>query len=221
MATRFYFPASEAAAVSPAIDAVWDYTSEFVRRRLVHVKGSSAIGAGTQIGAWTAGDFALDRQYVSDGMPAGVVFSDTDEFSIQLMCREFASSDNVTRRVGMVSIVSNDGSTVRTQLRAAFESTGSEFLSTGFRNVTFASGIAMSSVAGTYVTVAGDRIVVEIGYRDNAGTSPEAQANWGENATDLPEGDETQTTNGAGWIEFSNTISFGGAPRLPLLMAGR
>src|SRR5688572_19763498 len=54
--TRLYFPASEAAPVSPSFRGNWSNTSEASRFKLANTKGSSAITQGTQIGPWTAGN---------------------------------------------------------------------------------------------------------------------------------------------------------------------
>ena len=101
MATRFYFPASEAAAVTPGFDAGWNYNSEALRRRLARPKGSSAIAAGTQVGAWTAAQtpehMALDRQYISDEIAAGTI---SGTCKGQLMVREHNNGDNVDKLSG-------------------------------------------------------------------------------------------------------------------------
>jgi hypothetical protein len=211
MATRLYFPASDAAAVSPAFNAGWDYVSEALRRKLADTKGSSAITAGTQIGPWTPGDFALDRQYVSTRLAAGIVFTaGVTTYKGQLMTREFNNSDNANSIRHNIKIVSEDGSTVRVELTGggiAGSSSTTEFINNAtHRN----KQIKDATIVGdSYTTVLGDRLVIELGYSDSSGSTPEASAKWGENATDLPE-NETQTTDGAGWIEFSNTITFAG-----------
>jgi hypothetical protein len=207
MATRFYFPVSDAAAITPAVHSNWGYTSEALVRKLNSVKGSSAITTGSQIGAWTPGQQALDRQYISDGMAAGIVFTNAvTSFTMQLMVREYAAADNVDRIVLAIRVLSNDGSTVRVVLRNSSSSAGEFINNATHRNKSFNTAGA-STVSASYTTVAGDRLVIEIGYLDASGSSPEASAKWGENATDLP-ANETQTTDGAGWIEFSNTITF-------------
>lgn len=205
MPTRFYFPATEAAAITPTQDAGWQYVSEFVRRRLAHVKGTSAITIGTQIGPWTSNDFALDRQYISDPMNAGITFtSGSTSMSGQLMTREYATADNVNTIRWGVRVLSEDGSTVRATIRSIAQSTNAEMINNAtHRNFS----INFSTCSASYTTVAGDRLCIEIGYQDSVGTTPEASAKWGENATDLPV-NLTQTTDGAGWIEFSNTITF-------------
>lgn len=202
MATRFYFPLDTAAPVNPDFTAAWNYTSEAVRRALASSKGSSSVTAGTQVGPWTAGNYALDRQYISAPLAAQTI---SGTFKGQLMVREYADTDNVAAVLICVKVVSNDGSTVRgTLLTLNYYGGAAEFINNAtHRNKKIADGDALSSVAAQ----AGDRLVIEIGYSDVSGTTPEASAKWGENADDLPE-NETQTTDGAGWIEFSGTITF-------------
>lgn len=211
MVTRFFFPATEASAVNPAFDAGWEDTSEALRRRLEDVKGADAIAAGSTINLLE--DVVrdeLDRQYVSDPMAAGNTWtSGVSTFAMQLMVREFANTDNVDRGILGVRIVSQDGLTVRaTLLAVANYGPTLEFInSVTMRNKTFADG---DTVGATYTTVDGDRLVVEIGYQSSVlNTTPQAAAKYGQNATDLPV-NETQTADGAGWIETSVTITFQG-----------
>lgn len=204
MATRFYFPASEAAAITPSFDAGWNYNSEALRRRLAKPKGSSAIATGTQIGPWTAAQTpehkALDRQYISDPIVGGTI---SGTCKGQLMVREYATGDNVGTTNLKVWVVKPDGTSRGTLLAIGAYGTALEFISNAtHRNAILANGDALSSV----VAVDGDRIVVEIGYNGTSTATPEASAKWGENATDLPE-NQTQTTDGAGWFEFSGTIT--------------
>lgn len=213
MPTRLYFPESTASPVNPSFTAGWSYNSEAVRRKLANVKGTSAITVGTQIGPFGQTQKALDRQYVSTGMAAGITFtSGSTTAKCYLMLREYAGTDNVDQTGVVIKIVSEDGSTVRATLYDNITFGGTyvgtvEFINNAtHRNEAILDGDACGA---SYTTIIGDRLVVEIGYllASGSGTTPEASAKWGENATDLPE-NRTQTTNGAGWIEFSNTITF-------------
>lgn len=220
MATRLYFPASEAAPVSSAFDAGWEYTSEAVSRKLANVKGSSSIAAGTQIGPWTAGQDALDRQYISTRMDAGITFTaGVTTYKGQLMAREYAGTDNVDRYRFIIKVISEDGTVVRSTLNGSITSSNvtGEFVNNAtHRNKSIRTSTILTD---TYTTVLGDRLLIEIGYTDLSGTTPEASSKWGENATDLPE-NETQTTDGAGWFEFSNTITFAGEIASPVKNLG-
>lgn len=203
MVTRLYFPLDTASEVNPAFGG-WGNTAEALRRKLADVKGASAITIGSQIGPWTAATTALDRQYVSAPMNSGISFSAVT-VKLYLMTREYALSDNSTSRL-LVKIVNRAGDTIRQTLLALGQfGPATEYVNNvTHRNKAFADG---DTVTGTYTTIQGDRLVVEIGHTDATGTTPEASCKFGENATDLPE-NETQTTDGAGWIEFSNTITF-------------
>ena len=210
MATRFYFRLSEAAAVTPTVRGTWDDSSEGVNRRMHTVKENSAITIGQTIDMPSATpDWRdLDRIYVSDPMDSGVAFVMADTVKMQLMVREFAANDNVDSvHIGLF-IISQDGATLRATLLPTDDYAGrTEFINNATcRNKTAADGDAVTE---NYTTVAGDRLQLEVGYRVSVsgGTTPQAAAKWGDNATDLPE-NQTQTTDGAGWFEISRNITF-------------
>ena len=149
-------------------------------------------------------------------MNSGITFTlAITTYSMQLMAREFATADNVDRGILGARIVNRAGDTVQaTLLVVGPKGVTAEFINNAtMRNKTFAQG---GTVTATYTTVQGDRLVVEIGYQTSTGasTTPQAAAKYGQNATDLPV-NETQTTNGAGWIEFSNDITFEAVAALP------
>lgn len=204
MPTRFWFPLDTLPDVNPPFQGAWGATAEALRRCLVTTKGASAITVGTQIDiAAGAGSNALDRQYTSARLAAGQQVGGR-ALTGQLMVREYATTDNVDRELIWAGIVSADGQTLRTTLLSlANYGPTLEFINNAtHRNKTLADGDLLQ---GTYVTVAGDRLVFEFGPSNStAGTTPQASAKWGENATDLPV-NETQTADGAGWIEISGS----------------
>lgn len=219
MATRLYFPASSTPDVTPPFDESWwgtEAVAEATTHKLNNVKGSSAITIGSRIGPGTTGYFDwLDRVYVSNQIAAGTVFTGASTtVKLQLMVREYNNNDNVNQILTRVKIVSQDGQTVRKLLADVLLSSVTEFIN----NVSHRNhSLAATTITQSYTTVAGDRLAIEIGYSATLGdaSTPEASAKWGENATDLPE-NNTQTTDGAPWIEFSNTITFSNAaPRTP------
>ena len=218
MATRFYFPADTAADVSPAFDSNWTTTASAVRRKLVATKGSSPIAIGSTI-SFGQTEFGLDRMYVSDPLGAQTLLG-TAFASMQLMTREFASTDNVDYVVTTIHVVSNDGSTVKHTLLGftGWGTFGNEFINNATcRNNSAISGAwdfgtnGSAGAGNDYTIDDGDRLVLEIGYAlsTSSGTTPQAAAKYGENATDLPVND-TQTTDGAGWLEISQTLTFSG-----------
>jgi len=214
-ATRFYFTVADASPLpSLAIDAGWEDTT-VERRRLAHVKGSDAITVG-QVVNITEGQAnwqAVDRQYTSASMNAGVVFSSgTTSVRAVLMVREYTIADNVDKCIVGIRILSENGLTVRATLfDVSDRGLGGEFINNAsHRNKQCADG---DLVTANYTTVAGDRLVVEIGYQTTSiDNTPQASAKWGQSATDCAE-NQTNTTDCAGWIEFSNTITFPGTSR--------
>jgi hypothetical protein len=172
MPTRFYFPASTAADVSPVFTGPWDNTASAGRYKLAQTKGSSAITTGSTISAPSGGNGGLDRQYISDPMSAGITFtSGSTTVKGQLMTREYNNGDNLDRLIMLVKIVSQDGNTLRaTVWNKNIYGTAEEFINNAtHRNNTIAN---LDVATASYTTVQGE------------------------------------TTDGAGWIEFSNTITF-------------
>jgi len=202
MVTRFWFPLNTISDVNPNFGA-WNEVDGALRRKLVNVKGTSAITIGTRHN-WVAGVTQLDRQYVSDPLAAGISFSAVT-VKLVLMAREYNNADNSTSRL-LVKIVNRAGDTIQQTLLALGQfGPNVEYINNAtHRNKQFANG---DIVTGTYVTAQGDRLVVEIGHADIAGATPEASCKFGENAADAGD-NETGTTDAAGWIEFSNNIKF-------------
>jgi hypothetical protein len=206
--TRLYLPHAAPPAVDPTIASGWEDSSEIERRMLANVKGSSGISTGQVVDILEdqASYDDLDRQYTSTRMPAGIVFtSGVTSLKIVVMMREQAATDDVDKCITSVRIMSEDGQTTRATLYAtANYGPVLEFVNNAsMRNKQCADG----DLAGaSYTTVLGDRIVVELGYQtDGAESSPQASGKYGENATDCAE-NETNTTDCAGWVEFSNLM---------------
>jgi hypothetical protein len=188
--TRLYFSRNAAPPVNPSFDG-WNESDGSVRRQLLTAKSASeSLGTGTRVG-WTVGNTQLDRQYVSPPMDAGISFSSTT-MKLQLACREFNNADNSVPRMS-AKIVSQDGTTLRqTLLTIANYGTTTEYTNApSLRNVQFANGDLLT---GTYTTVAGDRLVIEIGHADDAGASPEAQCRYGAPSATADHGENDSET---------------------------
>jgi len=134
-------------------------------------------------------------------MAAGNVFDTSVTYKAYAQGLESSSGDNLRSRIG-IRIVSRDGSTVRHTIKAIADySSGTEW-STSLRSKAFLDGDAGT---GSYTTVAGDRLVVEFGHRDAAGSSISGSSRWGSTATggDVPENETTTSTNVRPWFECS------------------
>jgi len=204
MATRLYFPSTGTAPLTPAIDSVWDAYGEMSRRPMNKDRGTSASAVGTQV-SWTAASAAaLDRQYIGPAMAAGNVFASATLIG-QLMVREYNNGDNSQYLYCGIRICNSTGTIRTTLVTTATHTTLAEFINNvSHRNARIFDGDAIPSSA-TYSTANGDRLVVEIGYGDNGGATPEASGKWGEDGSDLPL-NNTQTTYGNPWLQFSNNI---------------
>ncbi len=205
--TRFYLPSTGAAAISPTQSSEWDFTTGFDRLKLVTTKinSASATKAAADTTA-TANRDALIRQYVSDGLEAQTI---SGTLKGRIRAQENATTANLRAQV-IVRVLSNDGSTVRGTLYAGDLTTGttnptSEFAATlTNRQYPRGASVALSSVTAQ----AGDRLVVEIGYRKHAALSTTGTLSFGDNSgTDLAE-DETTTAANNPWIEFSGYVQF-------------
>jgi hypothetical protein len=207
MATRFYLPSTGAAAVSPGFDSSWELTSQADRVAMVTTKIASVM-TDKQVDKTdaTATIDMLVRQYVSDVIDAQTI-SGNVKGQIRVMQTVSGGSDHYAQM--LLKVVSGDGSVVRgTLLAHNVAAISSEFvLSMTNRRFPRGGSTALTNV----VASAGDRIVAEIGYRgNNALTNRSSIFSLGDDSgTDLPE-DETTTAANNAWIEFSNTIAFGG-----------
>lgn len=203
MATRLYLPAACAATVTPTANGSYNYTSELVTRHLATCKTGTPLTNGVRVGPWTINQTAIGEAYVSPPLSGAGTLSGT--WKSQMRSREYASADDAYTDPE-IYVVSGDGSTVRGTAWAIGAAGPVTELNTANRNKTWADGDSLSSVSYND----GDRIVFKPGFSNpNTGSTPEASNNYGDDFanSDLPE-DETTTTAGNGWIEFSATLAF-------------
>lgn len=211
--TRFYFGnAAATPAVAPTPASGWEDTSQMQRRQLWLTKPTSETMAAGQTVTLTEdvlNNHEMDKQYVTTALATGTTFtSGVTTVALQLAAREVNSTDDVTQGILAVQVWDSTATTLRaTLLTVANYGTTTE-LSTGStgRNKQFAT--TADTVTASYTTVAGDILVVEIGFStgtDNTNTTPEAVARYGGSTTDCAV-NETDT-NCAGWIEFGNTFT--------------
>lgn len=203
MATRYYFPATGAAAVTSTYWAGWEKTSEADNLKMITPRSNygSAAKACTENVSTDPYDI-LNRQYVSD--PIGVHDFTGCAWKAQILCMEDAAKMNALLQIA-IRIVSNDGNTIRFELDDAMG--GTEFDSGDHVNR------AINGTSSANSSQNGDRIVVEIGVNT---TNTKADVYTAEmmfgsaTAVDLPE-NETETFAYYPWVEFSHDI----APYVP------
>lgn len=203
MPTTFYFPLTGRPPILQTFSSFWTGTSQAFRSKMTTAKSNTTIGVGNIIDIAAGGNTkALDMQFISD--PLWGNQSITGTVSGQLMVREYNVNDNVNAIVSSVYVIDNKGTTIRgTGLASGIYGGINEFVNNAtHRNAKIFGGQTLTTVNA----LDGDRICLEIGYNVVAGggTSPQASAKWGSNATDLPANDETQTSDGAAWFSFNN-----------------
>lgn len=207
MATRFYFPETEAAAVSPTISAEWEHQN-VVRRRLI---ADTPDGSTLTTTAYNpdgadhiADQDAHHRQYVSDPIAAQNI---SGNVKAQFQCIESHASNNLQLTL-KIFLCSGDGTTIKETLLAITRK-GTE-PTTSLRNTSFSSNAISAADAEE-----GDRIVVEVGLgglpTSGGGTNcHNGSIRFGGSASggDLAENETETGTTFRPWLEFDDTISF-------------
>lgn len=219
MATRFYFPETLAAPVTPPTPsggAEWEHNNNVTRALLLTPDGSTLTTTAYTPDA--ADDLtnrdACHRQYVSD--PLGLqALSGNVKAQFQVL---EAHANNELRLTFKILVCSYDGSTTRATLLAITR--GTNEANTSLRNLTF-----QSTALSSYTTVnPGDRLVVEIGLGGNVTTA--AGGVQGHNGSirfgcsaaggDLPENETDTGTTLRGWLEISTNIEFSLPPGITM-----
>lgn len=205
MATRWYFPSTGDAAISPAVDAAWEVEgggtgTAFARNKLVTTKIASAMTTLTINDSNTDDQDIVMRQYVSDPIAAQTIAAQAIE--LQMRVSETSASNNMFLTLG-IRVVSNDGTSVRGTILAVTRDNTEAATSLTNRRLT--------ATSTEVIAQGGDRLVVEIGMGGNpllATDQHDSSLRIGDaDAADLPE-DDTDTTDKNPWLEFPNNISF-------------
>lgn len=211
MATRFYLTAGIDPGITPAFSTGnFPQTTGAVRRLMIQVNdaGGDALANGAAITSATPGTASLHRQYVSPPLAAGNAFvSGATTFTMQVQGFETAANDNIINRVRVIRIFSQDGGTVRATVKAGGNSGLVTEWNTTARNLTFYNA---DPATASYTTVDGDRIVVEIGHNDSAGTTPQSTMRFGVTGQtgDLGINETDTTTTLRPWFETSLDLTF-------------
>lgn len=214
MATRFRLTADNTApAVSPTLQS-YSHTSSYpdppgnVRKLLTSDSSTLATTAYTPDGAdhLVAGD-SLHCQFVSAPLASGIAFTNGDTIKCAVQGLEAHTSNNLFLQL-YVSVVSEDGATVRRVLRSKVAD-GTEFTASITNRF-----LSTTQDGATYTTVTGDRLVVEFSVTGTPAGSGGVQGHnaslrWGGSGAGGDNG-ENDTDTGATlnpWIEFVPTFT--------------
>jgi hypothetical protein len=210
MATRFRLPSgTDDPIVAPSLQT-YTHTGTAQLWNLPQTDASVLITSGQTADLsdhLVTGD-KIHAQFVSAPMAAGIAFSTSDTVKYAVQGLETHAANNLFIQL-FVSVVSQDGNTVRATLRSKVND-GTE-LTTSLQSRT-----ASHNLTSDYTTEAGDRLVVEFsvqGTPTNSGGTQghNASLRWGSDGAggDLAENDAQTGTTLNPWIEFSTTITFG------------
>lgn len=205
MATRFYFPETEDAPVSPAIQGTYAHTNT-LRRKLLRATPDSSTLTTTAYAPDGADHLvagaAHHRQYVSDALAAQNI---SGTWKLQIQALEANAGNNQALNI-LIFVCDSAGTTIKETLVAQVAD-ASEF-NTALRNITMSGTITAADIE------ANDRIVVQVGCSGTptgAGgvQGHNASLRWGCNASsgDLPENETETGTTYRAWIEFSDDIT--------------
>jgi len=148
-------------------------------------------------------------QFLSPPLAAGNVFDAGVTFKCQILGRESAANDNIMRRVRTLKVITGLNPGIDSAILIAFGDAVAmtEWLNSGLRNLSFLTG----QVSGaTYITVAGDRLKLEIGHRAVGGVSVKGSTRigFGGGTGDLGENETDTTTTLRAWLEISSNLVF-------------
>ena len=201
--TRYYFT-NAAAPYDPATErGAWDATAGYAGIKLATTKAGAATTASQSDSVSTANWDMLILKAVTDAFATGGSVSGNINWCLGV--NETVASMDAVYHVHIFVTV-GDSDTVRgTILTDSIQ--GTEW------TLTTNTGKAISGVAATTVNwQPGDRIVVEMGVRDQGNVVTLAAGTityGGTGGTDLTDG-STDVTNRPGWIEFDITTNDGG-----------
>ncbi len=143
----------------------------------MHIAKKTATDVQATTGSYTSttGQKRLHRQYISDPLAAGLAFTTATTLKCYIQTLESNADDNIISMAGL-RIVSKDGVTVKATLAAVADySTATEW-NTSIRNKAFFDG---DTCAVNYTTLAGDRLVLEVGHSDSSGATISASSRFG------------------------------------------
>lgn len=213
MATRFRLTSDTTApAVSPALTLAYTHaTPPTVRRKLLQydVSALTVVTYTPDAADHIVAGQSLLCQFVGEPMMPGISFTNGDTIKYVMQVAEPDLGNNMFFQI-IVQIVSEDGATLRQLIRTRITH-GAE------PQVTLTSRFAsITQDQATYVTVAGDRLLVEFDFSGTpvaAGGTQGHNNSWrlgGNGTADLAEDSATTTATLNPWVEFTPNIVFVG-----------
>ena len=146
----------------------------------------------------------LFRQYASLALTANQTITGAQALKFQIRAQQGSANNNMFTALG-IRVVASDGTTIqKTVLSVTRDNVEGD--NAVLKNRQFTA----TSAATNYTTVAGDRLLIEIGTGGDPAIlqNHDSDLRIGDNdTTDLPE-DDTTTADNNPWIELTDTLTF-------------
>ena len=197
MSAGIFYLQNASAGYDPSAKGSWNASDSAIAIKLGRTKSGSitskSVAEKTDTDDWDV----LLVKFVSDPLPSNKLITGNVAFCLGLL--ESSSNANMVAHYHLY-VTQGDSNSVRGTLL------GNSMGVTEWSTNSSACGILRSSIAITYVdALAGDRIVLEVGYQaqNTSSTSYTGQVYYGgTNATDLSKGADGSLYTG--WVEFSD-----------------
>ena len=216
MATRFYLSRTAFSTVNPGTVFTWGSSVKSVLG--MYTSATSPVDTQYLVNTYTGygAGTVLFRQWVSPEMSSGIVFDTNTSYTVTIGASESSTAANAFMLFG-VAIYSSDGTTQRAKF-TALEKDGTEYAlhstdGSGNSILVGRQNVKSSASGISYTTVAGDRLVLEVGWDQDASGSYSIRKRTGYiTDSDLVDG---SSSSNRPWFETSNTITFGGGDPPP------
>jgi len=208
MATRIYLPSSGAAPVTPQ---TWNFANQINPLTFAGVlaKINSAMASKLEATGTVSPIAKAMLRYVIGPLSAQN-FLVTDTVRLQMRAMESNAGANANYAIA-VKIIKPDGTdraVLLAQVASDLASSPYEFLTalTNRRAYNASEVQPIPLAAGS--AVAGDYLVIELGFRSATSTSRNITLRYGDNSAYDMEDDTASVNDYAPWVQFSNNISF-------------
>jgi hypothetical protein len=224
MATRFYYESNAistpngagviALPIAPAFDGSWEANPTVRRYWLTTDKWGTDRTELTASSTQNTGTYDVAiAQFISAPLAAQTIDGNVKG---QIQARESAADADLRAQI-VIRVVSNDGtSVIGTLLASDAAALSSEWNNSSVteRNAKFPLAASSPATLTSTAVSAGDRLVVEIGYRAhntlNAARTGTLAIGSAGSSGDLAENETETTATYTPWLEFSDTITFDG-----------
>jgi hypothetical protein len=205
MATRFYLPFSaESTPFVFSTSSEWEDQTALVRAVARTTTIGNAMATATFTDTNNANRDILYRQYQTYPLTPGQIITGAQAIKAQARCAEVAAGNNMFFTVGL-RILNKAAIEQKVMLAPTRDATEAALTLTNRQ-------FTATSTAGSYTTVAGDYLVIEIGMggdpANSGGADHDSSIRLGDAAaSDLLENDST-TTDLRPWVELTSTLTF-------------